>query len=143
MRWSDQIKTHHALAFMAIGVGLSFIFEQYTLRSLAMLGPVSLLQFLPWLHPFQWWGVLFLAGGLGILFAPNVWLRAIFLALGASSWAVFAGASLYESVLGEQASTTGSLVGIVFTGLVWRFIVAIKLVSRDFTKRKDRARVSV
>ena len=135
-----RVKSHHVVAFASIMVGLSFLFERYVLLSAALIGPVALLDWIPGpLSAIQVWGFFFVVGSIGILISWTPLVRSIFLVFGAASWAIFAATSLYQSLVGPNASTTGSLLGIILVFFVLRFLIAIRDVVTDFTSRKSRA----
>lgn len=135
--WS-KLRAHHMVALVSILVGLDFLFENFSLRSPALAGPVSLADVLG--LPFasvHIWGALFLIGGLSILLAWKPMLRALFLICGVGSWTIFAASSLYESWFGADAENTGSIAGILFVFVVATFLLALRNLMVDFKSKKQ------
>lgn len=97
-------------------VGVSFLTEDYS--SPASTHPFALLDWLPGMGGQQWWGVLYLVGGvmLGMVGAGQAvdelwlpwWMEVAVCVVGAGIWGLFGATSLYVSVFSPVSDRWGS-----------------------------------
>jgi len=113
-------------------VGLSFLVERYQLVSRALQGAFQLMDWVPGVTGQQAWGICFVIGGVFVLSSWHIYVRAVALVGGATSWAIFAGGPLYEAWFGPQADDTGAYSGLMAAFVCLCFFLAIIRLGSDF-----------
>lgn len=119
-RWVPSVQHHQFLGVLSILIGLTFMFERYTvIPGGALDGPIHLIEFIPAPVPgLVAWGILFTVGGIFTFVSNNLLMRLIALCGASFSWGMFAAASLYASWGLHDSS--GSALGILFLAGLFR-----------------------